>query len=176
MYIDSNWVERNVGNLSFGDCQSEYYGRNRYVSIEGSTLEHFSAVPQTNINSTTPSRQRHAFLNSFLSDDIKQDSATTTSHSKHLISLLKEKKLMTTSFSTIWENTGGCAKQYRCASALYLMSVMCQCYSIIIDQGISAPGDGKKVLDGLDDVDKRYIYKLMSNVQLPWSIIFDSHI
>ena len=50
---------------------------------------------------------------------------------------------MTSTLSTIWENTDGFAEQYICASALYLMSVMSQCYSIIFDQGISAPGHGK---------------------------------
>ena len=53
---------------------------------------------------------------------------------------------------------------------------MSQCYSIIIDWGISAPGHGKEVVDLLNDVDKRYIYQLMSNFQLPRSIRFDSHI
>ena len=56
------------------------------------------------------------------------------------------------------------------------MSVISQCYSIIIDRGISAPGYGKEVVDGLNTVDKRYIYQLMSTVQLPGSIIFDSQI
>ena len=53
---------------------------------------------------------------------------------------------------------------------------MSQCYSIIIDRGISVPGHGKEVVDGLNDVDKRYIYQLMSKVQLPGSVIFDSQI
>ena len=74
------------------------------------------------------------------------------------------------------ENTDGCADQYICASALYLMSFLSQCYSIIIDWGISEPGHGKKVVDGLNDIDKRYIYELMSNVQLPGSKTFDSQI
>ena len=52
---------------------------------------------------------------------------------------------------------------------------MSQCYSIIIDRGISAPGNGKEVVYGLNSVDKRYIYQLMSNVQLPGSNRFDSH-
>ena len=77
---------------------------------------------------------------------------------------------------TIWENTDGCVKKYRCASALYLMSVMSQCYSIIIDQGISEPGNGKEVVDVLNAVDKRYIYQLMSTVKLPVSKIFDSQL
>ena len=32
------------------------------------------------------------------------------------------------------------------------------------------------MVDGLNAVDKRYIYQLMSNVQLPGSVRFDSHI
>ena len=43
---------------------------------------------------------------------------------------------------------------------------MSQCYSIIIDQGISVPGNGKDVVYGLNDVDKRYIHQLISTVQL----------
>ena len=46
------------------------------------------------------------------------------------------------------------------------MSVLSQCYSVIIDQGISAPGHDKEVVDGINEIDNRYIYKLMSNVQL----------
>ena len=52
---------------------------------------------------------------------------------------------------------------------------MSQCYLVIIDLGISAPGHGKQVVDGLNAVDKHYIYQLMSNVQLLVSNRFDSH-
>ena len=110
----------------------------------------------------------------FLSENIKQDAATTTAHSKQLISLLKDKQLLTTSLSTVWENTDGCAEQYICASALYPMSVMSQDFSIISYRGISAPGNGQEVVYGLNAVDKRYIYQLMSKVQLSRSFRFDS--
>ena len=106
-------------------------------------------------------------FHSFLSEYIKQDAVTTTAHSKRLVSLL-------TSLSQIWENTDGYAGQYRCASALYLMSVMSQCYSIIIDLDISAPGHGKEVVDGINAIYKCCIYHLMSTVQLPGSNRFDS--
>ena len=53
---------------------------------------------------------------------------------------------------------------------------MSQTYSIIIDRRISAPGHGKEVVDGLNDVDKRYISQLISKVQLPGSVIFYSQI
>ena len=53
---------------------------------------------------------------------------------------------------------------------------MSQTYSIIIDCGISVPGHGEKVLDGLNTVDKHYIYQLMSRVQLTGSVRIYSQI
>ena len=81
---------------------------------------------------------------------------------------------MTTSLSTILENTDGFYEQYRCVSVLYPIPFMSQCYSIIIDWGISSPGHGKEVVDWINCVDKHYIYQLMSTVQIPGSIRFDS--
>ena len=131
-------------------------------------------LPKADINSTTLSRQCHAVFHYFLSDNSKQDAENTNSHSKRLISFLKDKRLITASLSTIWENTDVCAKKHIYAYTLYLMSVMSQCYSIIIDRGISAPGHGKYVVDGLNDVDKTYIYQFMFNVQIPGSNRFYS--
>ena len=56
------------------------------------------------------------------------------------------------------------------------MSVISQTYSLIIDQKIIEPGHGKEVVDGINAVDKRYIHQLISKVQLPGSIRFDSQI
>ena len=56
------------------------------------------------------------------------------------------------------------------------MSVISQTYSLIIDRGISAPGHGKEVVDGINAVEKRYIYQLISNIQLTGSVRFDSQI
>ena len=56
------------------------------------------------------------------------------------------------------------------------MSVMLQCYSVIIDRGINAPVHGKDLDNGINSIDKNYIYQLMSNVQLPGLKTFDSHI
>ena len=71
------------------------------MSIEGIALGHFSAAPQADINSSSFPRPRHAVFHSFLSDDSKQDAATTNAHRKRLISLLKNKQVLTTSLSTI---------------------------------------------------------------------------
>ena len=81
-------------------------------------MEYFSAAPQADIYSSTLSRLCHAVFHSFLSDYSKQDADTNTAHSKRLISLPKNKQVLTPSLSKIWENTDGCAEQYRRASAL----------------------------------------------------------
>ena len=96
-----DYSERVVASFA-NKIQPEYYGGNISMSIEGISLEHLSAVPQADIMSYTPSRQRHAVFHSFLSDNSKQDAATTTAHRKRLISLLKNKQVLTTSLSTIW--------------------------------------------------------------------------
>ena len=58
----------------------------------------------------------------------------------------------------------------------FLKITMSQCYYIIIDRGTSTPGHEKEVVEGLNDFDKRYIYKLMYKFQLPGSVRFDSQI
>ena len=57
----AEWVVASFMN----QIQSEYCGGNRYVSIEGIALEHFSAAPQAYINSSTLTRARHAVFHSF---------------------------------------------------------------------------------------------------------------
>ena len=56
------------------------------------------------------------------------------------------------------------------------MSFLSQFHAIIIYRGISAHVNGKEVVDGINAIDKRYIYQLISNVQLPGSKTFDSRI
>ena len=48
--------------------------------------------------------------------------------------------------------------------------------SLIIDQVISKTGHGKEVVGDLNDINKRYIYQLMYNAQLPGSKTFYSQI
>ena len=97
-------------------------------------------------------------FHSFLSYDRKQDDATTIAHSKHIIELLKQRNILYSELSTLWENTDGCAENYRCDAALYLMSMLSQAFSVIIDRGISAPRHIREVVDEL---------QLIPTVQLP---------
>ena len=121
-----DYSERSVSRFT-NKIQLEYHGENRSVSTEGISLEHFSAFTKVRYQfnyTITPTSCR---VSPFLSEDSKHDAATTTANNKRLILLLKDKNVLTTSLSTIWEKTNGCAEQYRCASELYLISVMSQC-------------------------------------------------
>ena len=51
MLCRRDYAERVVDSFPH-QIQSEYYGGNRSVSIEGIALEHFNALPHTEINSS----------------------------------------------------------------------------------------------------------------------------
>ena len=74
----------------------------------------------------------------------------------------------------IWENTDGCAYQYRCATSLYLLSMLAHTYNIIIDRGVGSPGNVRYVVDGLNATEKRLLSILMKNVKLPGASAYDS--
>ena len=58
------YAERVVAIFA-NQIQSEYYDVNRSVSIEGILLEHFSALPQTEINSSSKPCPRHVVFRYF---------------------------------------------------------------------------------------------------------------
>ena len=59
--------------------------------------------------------------------------------------------------STVWKYAYGCAKQYMCGLAIYLMTVLSSSYGIIMYRAINEPGHGKNVVDGLNATDKRHL-------------------
>ena len=101
---------------------------------------------------------------SHFSGDIKQDAATTISHRKHIITFLKQNKLLSVTLITLWENTGSCSGNYICSTALYLVSVLSQALSVIIDCGFSASGHRREVAYGLNYIDKRFLFQIISYV------------
>ena len=64
-------------------------------------MENLSALPHTEMKSFTKACLRHAVFHSFLSDDRKQDDATTTKYIIILTELLKEQKVLTSTSITI---------------------------------------------------------------------------
>ena len=66
---------------------------------------------------------------------------------------------MSDKLSAIWGKIYGCADNYICANALYLMSMLLQYFSVIIYRGISAPGNGREVVDSLNAFDKMILFQ-----------------
>ena len=56
------------------------------------------------------------------------------------------------------------------------MSILSQSFNIIIERGISAPGHGREVVDGLNDTENSFIFHIMSNFQLSGRQRFDTQI
>ena len=71
------------------------------MSIEGIALENFSAPTQKEKSVTPQERTSHTVFHSFLSDDSKQDAATTIEHSKRVIDFFQQHNSMYNLLSTI---------------------------------------------------------------------------
>jgi hypothetical protein len=97
-------------------------------------------------------------FHSYFSDKSRQDAATTTVHMIILINHLFEDGVFGKS-GTMLDDTDGCAKQYRCATAIHLLSMLSVKYGITIDRQVGAPGHGKDIIDGVNAVNKNYISK-----------------
>ena len=60
--------------------------------------------------------------------------------------LLKNITVLFANMITICESMNGCAEQYRCATLLYLLSILAHEYNIIIDCGVGSPGHVREVV------------------------------
>ena len=69
--------------------------------------------------------------------------------------------------SNRWEITDGCADQYRCTTALCLLSMLAHSYNIIIDHHFAAPRHGREVFDGFNDTYKDFLTVIMTKLQMP---------
>ena len=63
-----------------------------------------------------------------------------------LICFILDSVILVFGMSTVWEDTDGCAKHYRCVLAIYLMTVLSSSCGIIMDRAINAPGHDKMLL------------------------------
>ena len=98
--------------------QSEYHGDNKYVSIKGVYLDHCTATDQETSSFSLHIRTHHDVFHLFMSNNSKQDAATTASHIRRIIDMLGG-KCSVSGVSTILENKYGCDECYRCATALF---------------------------------------------------------
>ena len=62
-------------------------------------------------------------------------------------------------YGIIYDNTYGYRKQYRCANAVWLLSVLEFTYRVIIYTRINAPDHGRSKIDGINESYNTYFYK-----------------
>ena len=75
---------------------------------------------------------------------------------------------------TTWYQTDGCANQYRCSIAYYMMSYLSKLYQIVLDRAVDTPGHRKDVVDGFNAVQKRYLATCLITRNTPEKDMIDS--
>jgi len=139
------------------EIQSKHFGGGVTVSIEGYTVHYPNFMDGSSLVFD---------FHSFLSDDKTQMAKTVHWHMDQVISTLMEKHILVPG-GRLLSGTDGCAKQYRCANAVYFLSVLATKYNIVVDRSISCSGHGKNEVDAINGVDKNTIYRRSMRKHVP---------
>ena len=97
-----------------------------------------------------------------LSDSTIQNTGSTHQNMTVLMDYLSEKKLLHQN-ATLYCNTDGTAKQYRCANVICYLSFLSTKYNNTIDRKIGALCHGNDIVYGLNAVDKYYLKNYANN-------------
>ena len=86
-------------------------------------MEGIAAEYYPNIDNLGSQEEKYEF-NSYTSGDNKQDTCDSYAHMVHLFKRYVELGLLVSDVSNVWEETDGCAKQYRRNLATYLLNML----------------------------------------------------
>ena len=111
--------------------------------MEGVSLGNFNKLK----SSTIPMAQFSSCL--FYESD--QDDRTTAKNLRIIFQLLLTKGFIATFLTIMWDHMNGFAKQYCCASDIYLLTCFALEFIIIVDRLVGSPGHGKDVVDDMND-------------------------
>jgi hypothetical protein len=149
------------------EIQTEHFGNGRSLSLEGvSCRTHAVEAIQALVNGETIDESTRLHFHSHFSDYSRQDAATTTAHLNVLLDSLEKSGEMGKN-GTMFDDTDGCSKQYRCAKAYFLLSQVAIARGITIDRAIGAPGHGKDLVDALNAIDKHFLGRKMCLIGTP---------
>ncbi len=137
------------------EVQGDHFGKIRKMMLEGCSVEYFSAE----LGKFTKEFHSH------LSDDCKQNAATSFQNMRNVLQGLRERGLLHENVSSIFDNTDGCCSQYCCATGVYLLTVLSSIFKVPINRQVHAPGHGKDKVDGLNATTKRFLEEKMSTTQ-----------
>ena len=144
------------------EIQSKHFGGSVTVSIEGYTCHHHQSEIDPGISFTLI-----LDFHSFLSDDTTQMASTVYCHMENLLTLLQQQGKLANG-GRVLATTDGCAKQYKCSTSIYFMTLLATKFQIVMDRSICCPGHGKSIVDAVNGVDKNTILRRsIRNVQSP---------
>jgi hypothetical protein len=109
---------------------------------------------------TTMEMHSHFFNNS-------QQNAVTTHFQKGAELDYMVRNAMMWKGSIWFDNCNGCAKQYHCDMALYLLLNLAFANKIIVDRMVGAPGHGKGEVDLFNAIDKQLLLAGTASIVLP---------
>lgn len=92
----------------------------------------------------------------YLSDEKIQDARTSFANTRKFVEMMQKKGYLTKG-ATLWVQSDGCAKQYKCGTAVYSYSALATIYTLKIDVFITTAGHGKCLVDALAGTDKAYL-------------------
>jgi hypothetical protein len=137
------------------EVQGDHFGKIRKMMLEGCSVEFFS-------------RELEKYTKEFhshLSDDCKQNAATSYENMKNVLQDLRERGVLHENVSVVYDNTDGCCSQYRCATSVFLLTILSSMFKVCIDRLVHAPGHGKDEVDGLNATTKRFLCDKMGMTQ-----------
>jgi hypothetical protein len=137
------------------EVQGDHFGKIRKMMLEGCSVEFFS------LELEKYTKEFH----SHLSDDCKQNAATSFENMKNVLQNLRERGVLEENVSVIYDNTDGCCSQYRCATSVFLLTILSSMFKVCIDRLVHAPGHGKDEVDGLNATTKRFLCDKMGMTQ-----------
>ena len=128
------------------EIQSDHFGFTPSCSVEGVCV--WSHIPSSVEEYEKGFIEKDAIVrtmqfHSHMSDMSKQDASTTHAHLVQLLTNLCGTGEVKSKITTILDHSDGCSKQYRCGTALYLLSVLSSQFGVTFDRMIGAPGHGK---------------------------------
>lgn len=138
-----------------GQIQSEYYGQDVSISMEGAATK-FKPLP-TN-NEGVDSTQRRLEFYSHISNDKRQNGNTVYENIRYTLNdLCKRGMIKRDTLKIVMDIVDGCGEQYRCGKVLYFLAKLSFEFDMIYDRAVQAPGHGKCIVDALNGIDKRVL-------------------
>jgi hypothetical protein len=137
------------------EVQGDHFGKIRKMMLEGCSVEFFS------LELDKHTKEFH----SHLSDDCKQNAATSFENMKNVLHDLRERGVLRENVTVVYDNTDGCCSQYRCATSVFLLTLLSSMFKVCIDRLVHAPGHGKDEVDGLNATTKRFLCEKMAMTQ-----------